>query len=288
MNGVSLNVNRGHFIALVGRSGCGKSTLLNLGGANQPGDIIILTFMDLTQAKTPFVLRAIPVHNRGCFAWTEVTKTYVTDGQPVHALNGVSLTVNRGDFVALVGRSGCGKSTLLNLGGAMDFPTTGQVLLDGVATSELNENALTRLRREKVGFIFQSFQLLNTLTVLENVELPLLLAGETNTRERALANLELVELGDLSSRMPHQLSGGQMQRVAIARAMVHDPKLLLADEPTGNLDTQTGDLVLRLLRRIADEQATAILMATHSMEAADIADAVVKMRDGKIEEIIAR
>ena len=134
-------------------------------------------------------------------------------------------TLNRGDFVALVGRSGCGKSTLLNLGGAMDFPTTGQVLLDGISTSELNENGLTRLRREKVGFIFQSFQLLNTLTVLENVELPLLLAGETNTRDRALRQLDLVELGDLDSRMPHQLSGGQMQRVAIARAMVHAPRL---------------------------------------------------------------
>lgn len=218
----------------------------------------------------------------------EVTKTYLTDGQPVHALKGISLDVRRGDFVALVGRSGCGKSTLLNLSGAMDFPTTGRVLLDGASTSELNENGLTRLRREKVGFIFQSFQLLNTLAVLENVELPLLLAGEANSRERAIAKLELVDMADLGSRMPHQLSGGQMQRVAIARAMVHAPKLLLADEPTGNLDTQTGDLVLRLLRRIADEQATAILMATHSMEAADIADVVVRMRDGKVEEIITR
>jgi putative ABC transport system ATP-binding protein len=244
--------------------------------------------MDLTHTKSEVPSTSEPSGLAELLRLQDVTKTYVTDGQPVHALNGVSLNVNRGHFIALVGRSGCGKSTLLNLGGAMDFPTTGQVLLDGVATSELNENALTRLRREKVGFIFQSFQLLNTLTVLENVELPLLLAGEANTRERSLANLELVELGDLSPRMPHQLSGGQMQRVAIARAMVHDPKLLLADEPTGNLDTQTGDLVLRLLRRIADERATAILMATHSMEAADIADAVVKMRDGKIEEIIAR
>lgn len=218
----------------------------------------------------------------------DVTKTYVADGQPVHALNGVSLNVNRGEFIALVGRSGCGKSTLLNLGGAMDFPTTGRVLLDGVATSDLDENGLTRLRREKVGFIFQSFQLLNTLTVLENVELPLLLAGAADSSARALEKLELVELGELASRMPHQLSGGQMQRVAIARAMVHGPRLLLADEPTGNLDTQTGNLILSLLRRIADEHKTAILMATHSMEAADIADAVVRMRDGKVEEIITR
>jgi ABC-type lipoprotein export system ATPase subunit len=244
--------------------------------------------MDPTQTKPAFPPPSESSGLAELLRLQNVTKTYVTDGQPVHALNGVSLNVNRGDFIALVGRSGCGKSTLLNLAGAMDFPTTGRALLDGISTSELNENGLTRLRREKVGFIFQSFQLLNTLTVLENVELPLLLAGAANTRYGAQQKLELVELGDLGSRLPHQLSGGQMQRVAIARAMVHAPKLLLADEPTGNLDTQTGDLVLRLLRRIADEQATAILMATHSMEAADIADAVVKMRDGKIEEIIVR
>ena len=212
----------------------------------------------------------------------DVTKTYLTDGQPVHALHGVSICVRRGEFVALVGRSGCGKSTLLNLAGAMDFPSTGRVVLDGSSTGELDDNALTRLRREKVGFIFQSFQLLNTLTVLENVELPLLLAGESATRDRAQAQLERVELGDLGSRMPHQLSGGQMQRVAIARSMVHAPGLLLADEPTGNLDTATGNLVLELLSRIASDQNTAIIMATHSLEAASIADTVVRMRDGKI------
>lgn len=215
----------------------------------------------------------------------EVTKTYVTDGQPVHALNGVSLSVCEGKFVALVGRSGCGKSTLLNLAGAMDFPSLGRVVLDGSSTSELDDNGLTRLRREKVGFIFQSFQLLNTLTVLENVELPLLLAGESSTRDRAQAQLELVELGDLGSRMPHQLSGGQMQRVAIARAIVHAPGLLLADEPTGNLDTATGSLILELMRRIASDQNTAIIMATHSLEAASLADTVVKMRDGMILEV---
>src|SRR5664279_456694 len=214
----------------------------------------------------------------------QVTKTYVSDGQPVNALGGVSLTAAAGEFIALVGRSGCGKSTLLNLAGAMDFPTTGRVLLDGFSTSELNESGLTRLRREKVGFIFQSFQLLNTLTVLENVELPLLLAGESSTRDRAQAQLELVELGDLGPRMPHQLSGGQMQRVAIARSMVHAPGLLLADEPTGNLDTAAGSLILELMRRIASDQTTALIMATHSLEAASLADTVVKMRDGMILE----
>jgi putative ABC transport system ATP-binding protein len=217
-----------------------------------------------------------------------VIKTYFTDGQPVHALNGVSFSVRNGEFVALVGRSGCGKSTLLNLAGAMDSPTSGTILLDGVSTVDLDDNGLTRLRREKVGFIFQSFQLLNTLSVLENVELPLLLAGEPDTRARAQAQLDLVELNDLGSRMPHQLSGGQMQRVAIARSMVHQPKLLLADEPTGNLDTATGNVILGLLRRIASEKNTAIVMATHSLEAAALADTVVKMRDGVIEEITRR
>jgi len=215
----------------------------------------------------------------------DVTKTYFTDGQAVQALNGVSLSVRQGEFVALVGRSGCGKSTLLNLAGAMDFPSSGCVVLDGSSTSDLDDNGLTRLRREKVGFIFQSFQLLNTLTMLENVELPLLLSGESSTRERAQAQLELVELGDLGSRMPHQISGGQMQRVAIARSMVHGPGLLLADEPTGNLDTATGNVILELLRRIASDKKTAIIMATHSLEAASLADTVVKMRDGKIQEV---
>jgi ABC-type lipoprotein export system ATPase subunit len=216
----------------------------------------------------------------------EVTKTYVTDGQSVYGLNGVSFAAHAGEFIALVGRSGCGKSTLLNLAGAMDFPTSGRVSLDGVSTADLNETGLTRLRREKVGFVFQSFQLLHTLSVIENVELPLLLAGQTNTRERAQQQLELVELAELNARMPHQLSGGQMQRVAIARAMVHTPKLLLADEPTGNLDTVTGNVILELLRRIADEHQTTIVMATHSLESASFADAVVRMRDGKIEEIV--
>ena len=217
-----------------------------------------------------------------------VRKDYSTDGQPVRALDGVSLDVEAGQFVALVGRSGCGKSTLLNLAGAMDFPTSGSVLLDGVATSSLKDAELTRLRREKVGFIFQSFQLLHTLTVLGNVELPLLLAGRTNAREAARERLKWVELEGLGERYPHQLSGGQMQRVGIARALVHSPKLLLADEPTGNLDTTTGNVILELLRRLSREKNTATVMATHSAEAAAVADVVVHLRDGKIENVERR
>jgi putative ABC transport system ATP-binding protein len=217
-----------------------------------------------------------------------VSKDYLTDGQPVHALDSVSLDVNRGEFVALVGRSGCGKSTLLNLAGAMDFPTAGRVMIDGVDTSILNDAGLTALRREKVGFIFQSFQLLHTLTVFENVELPLLLAGKPNARAAARERLASVELDGLGDRYPHQLSGGQMQRVGIARALIQSPALLLADEPTGNLDTVTGAIILELLKRLTREQNTATLLATHSAEAAALADAVVRLRDGKIEEILRR
>ncbi len=218
----------------------------------------------------------------------DVSKDYLTDGQLVHALKGLSLNAERGEFVALAGRSGCGKSTLLNLAGAMDFPTSGKVFLDGVSTSSLNDSGLTELRRESVGFIFQAFQLLHTLTVFENVELPLLLAGKRNPREAVRERLAWVELEGLGDRYPHQLSGGQMQRVAIARALIHSPSILLADEPTGNLDTTTGNVILELLRRLTKEQNTATIMATHSLEAASLANTLVRLRDGKIEEITRR
>jgi ABC-type lipoprotein export system ATPase subunit len=221
-------------------------------------------------------------------ALQNVTKDYFSDGQPVRALNDLSLDVSRGEFVALVGRSGCGKSTLLSLAGAMDFPSSGTVLVDGVATSTLRDDALARVRREKIGFIFQSFQLLHTLTVFENVELPLLLAGKKNAREIARERLSWVELDELGARYPHQLSGGQMQRVAIARALVQTPAILLADEPTGNLDTSTGNLILELLRRLTRQQNTATIMATHSAEAAALADVVVRLRDGEIAEMKRR
>ncbi|HYI92162.1 MAG TPA: ABC transporter ATP-binding protein [Bryobacteraceae bacterium] len=211
----------------------------------------------------------------------DVTKEYSSDGVPVRAVDGVSLDVEAGQIVALVGRSGCGKSTLLNLAGAMDQPTSGQVWIDGLLTSDLSDAQLTALRRERIGFIFQSFQLLPTLSVVENVELPLMLAGKSNARAVAIQQLRAVEMEGYEARMPYQLSGGQMQRVAIARALTHSPSLLLADEPTGNLDSATGDHILALLSRIAREQKTTILIATHSAEAAAMADTVVKLRDGR-------
>ncbi len=199
------------------------------------------------------------------------------------AIQDVSLQAEPGDFVALVGRSGCGKSTLLHLAGAVDFPTSGEVVLEGEVTTRLNDKELTRLRREKVGFIFQSFQLLHTLSVVENVELPLLLARKGNVRAIALERLRWVGIEQYADRLTHQLSGGQQQRVAIARALVHSPRVLLADEPTGNLDTATGEVVLELLQRTSREFGVAVMMATHSAESTGFVNRVVYMRDGRIE-----
>lgn len=211
-----------------------------------------------------------------------VSKLYPGD-QPIAALQDVSLTAAPGTVTALLGRSGCGKSTLLNLAGAMDFPTSGDVFIEGRSTSGLPENELTQLRRRRVGFVFQSFQLLPTLTVLENVELPLLLAGTANSAAAARERLAWVGLETRAAALPHQLSGGQQQRVAIARALVHRPDLLIADEPTGNLDTTSGALVLDLLSRAAREHGATVLLATHSEEAASIADTRIHLRDGRIE-----
>ncbi|MBV8894983.1 MAG: ABC transporter ATP-binding protein [Acidobacteriaceae bacterium] len=216
-------------------------------------------------------------------ALRSVSKVYQADGGPVAALQDVSFEVNAGDFIALVGRSGCGKSTLLNLCGTMDFPSAGEVLLEGRSTSGLNDAALTQLRREKIGFIFQSFQLMHTLTAVENVELPLLLARKRNVRAAALERLRWVEMEEYAQRLPHQLSGGEQQRVSIARALVHNSTLILADEPTGNLDTVSGEIVLKLLVRAARELNVAVIMATHSAESAALADRIIYLRDGRME-----
>ncbi len=214
-----------------------------------------------------------------------VSKTYRNGGQPVEVLHDVSLTAAAGTVTAFLGRSGCGKTTLLNLAGAMDFPSAGEVLIDGRATASLSERELTALRRKRIGFVFQFFQLLPTLTVLENVELPLLLAGARNSLETARDRLRWVGLEDKAASVPYQLSGGQMQRVAIARALVNSPDLLIADEPTGNLDTTSGDQVLALIREAASRFGATVLMATHAAEAAAIADTRVMLRDGRIQSI---
>ncbi len=190
-----------------------------------------------------------------------------------------------GTITALVGRSGCGKTTLLNLAGAMDFPTSGEVLIDGRNTSSLREEELTALRRTRIGFVFQFFQLLPALTVLENVELPLLLAASARAREAARDRLNWVGLVDKMDSFPYQLSGGQMQRVAIARALVHSPAILIADEPTGNLDNASGEQVLALLSDAAARFGATVLVATHSAEAAAIAQTRIQLRDGRIATV---
>jgi ABC-type lipoprotein export system ATPase subunit len=215
-----------------------------------------------------------------------VSKTYRNGSQPTEVLHHISLSPAPGAVTALVGRSGCGKTTLLHLAGAMDFPTAGEVLIDGRATGSLSDAELTALRRTRIGFVFQFFQLLPTLTALENVELPLLLARTPGATATARDRLRWVGLEEKASSLPYQLSGGQMQRVAIARALVHSPDILIADEPTGNLDTASGDQVLALLRDAAAKFGATVLMATHSAEAAAIASTRVHLRDGRIESIL--
>lgn len=215
----------------------------------------------------------------------DVSKTYRDGKVAVTALAGVSLTVAPGEFVAVIGPSGCGKSTLLNLVAGLDRPTRGTILVDGVDLTRCAEGALSRLRRERIGIVFQFYNLLPHLTARENVALPLLLNG-TPTGEiasRVGEELEAVGLLTRADHFPHELSGGEMQRVAVARALAPRPALLLADEPTGNLDSQLGGAVLEILRRLNRARAFTVLLATHSPEAAAVADRVVRLRDGRLE-----
>ncbi len=224
------------------------------------------------------LLGSVPVRSR------DASKVYIASGtEPVRALDGVSLQIAAGEMVALVGPSGCGKSTLLNLIGCVDLPTSGTVEVAGAATSSLGDNALTRLRREAVGTVFQFFNLLPAMTIGENVALPLILQRRPREEiaKRVRAALESVDIVDKSESYPSQVSGGQMQRAAIARATVHAPAIVLADEPTGNLDSKNGTAVLRLLRTLASS-GQAILMATHAPEGAAICDRVIHMQDGRI------
>jgi putative ABC transport system ATP-binding protein len=213
----------------------------------------------------------------------DVRKSYMAGADAVAALAGVSLTVLGGEMVALVGPSGCGKSTLLNLVGCVDLPTSGQVIVDGNVTSDLGDDALTVLRRDRVGTIFQFFNLLPALSIAENIGLPLVLRRlpKAEITARVAAAMAEVGIGEKRNAYPAQISGGQMQRAAIARAIVHGPAIILADEPTGNLDTANGQNVLRLLRELADA-GQAILMATHSVEAAAVCDRTIHMQDGRI------
>jgi putative ABC transport system ATP-binding protein len=214
----------------------------------------------------------------------DLTRTFAVGETTVEALRSINLEVDQGQFVALVGPSGSGKSTLLNLVGGLDRPTGGQLWINGVELSASKEKALTDHRRRRVGFVFQSFNLLPRLTAIENVALPLMFVGvsERERMERARQLLAQVGLSDRLDHRPTQLSGGEQQRVAIARALVNRPAIILADEPTGNIDTATGSEIMDLLRRLNREQGVTLLLVTHDPEAAGFADRVIQLRDGQI------
>ena len=214
----------------------------------------------------------------------DVNRYYEAGERSVHALDHVSLTIKQHEFVAVVGPSGCGKSTLLHLIAGLDRATAGEIVVDGLNLTTADDAALTEFRRRQLGLVFQFFNLLPTMNALENVSLPLLLQGVPIAEATARAHemLVLVGLTNRASHFIHQLSGGEQQRTAIARALVHRPSLLIADEPTGNLDTTSSERVLALLRQIADEQLATLILVTHSPEIARTAGRLIEMRDGKI------
>ena len=228
---------------------------------------------------TPYNARVPPV-----LRVENVSRTYAIGQQTIHALDGVTLRVDAGEFLAIMGSSGSGKSTLLHLMGGLDLPTAGFVELDGRDLTSLSDRARTLLRRQRVGFVYQAFNLLETLSAAENAALPLLIAGQSRrvASQRSRSLLEQVDMAHRASHRPSALSGGEQQRVAIARALVNDPAVLLADEPTGNLDSTHEAEIWRLLRRLADEQARTIVAVTHEAFGAAFADRIVVLKDGAV------
>jgi putative ABC transport system ATP-binding protein len=219
----------------------------------------------------------------------DIVKTFDTGAVSVQALRGVDLTVEPGEFLAIVGSSGSGKSTLLSIVGGVDTPTSGRVVLEGTDLATVSDTERTLMRRRRIGFVFQAFNLLPTLSALENVMLPLELDGVSarEARERATAALEKVNLAKRADHLPSMMSGGEQQRVAVARALVIKPAMVLGDEPTGNLDSVNGEQVIRLFRDLVDKQGQTVVIVTHEMHVTDYADRIVRLRDGHIESEVS-
>jgi putative ABC transport system ATP-binding protein len=217
----------------------------------------------------------------------DVHKVYKTSYYEVRAINGITMRIEDGEFIAIMGPSGSGKSTLLYLIGCLDKPTKGEVIIDGVETSKLGDDELTRLRREKLGFIFQQYNLISTLTALENVELPMIFRGvpKDERKRKAMELLRLIGIEDIAERKPMEISGGQQQRVAIARAMANEPRILLCDEPTGNLDSKSGRQIMGTIKELNEEKGVTVILVTHDPSMAEFAERIVRLRDGRLQDV---
>jgi putative ABC transport system ATP-binding protein len=240
----------------------------------------------MAQAVDALVERGEQLKRDGIVIRTyDLWKTYVMGDQEIHAVSGVDIEIRRGEYVAIMGPSGSGKSTLMNLIGCLDTPTRGQYYINGRLVSEMNDDELARIRNKEIGFVFQTFNLLPRATSLHNVELPLIYSGMTSETRLARAKkaLEQVDLAQRMHHKPNELSGGQRQRVAVARALVNNPSILLADEPTGNLDTATGNEIMALFERLHEQENT-IVLVTHEHDIAVHAHRVIHIRDGKVEK----
>jgi putative ABC transport system ATP-binding protein len=218
---------------------------------------------------------------------TDVTKVFKLGKIDVHALKGVDLEIIKGDYISIMGPSGSGKSTLFNMIGGLDKPSSGKVFIDEVDIAQLDAYELAWLRCRKIGYIFQTFNIIQVMTALENVTLPMIFAGLNNDAavEKGMELLELVGLGDRYSHKPFELSGGQQQRVAVARALANDPAIILADEPTGNLDLTTGEEIIALLKRLSQERGVTVISATHDFKMLNVSDRVIWIRDGRVDKI---
>jgi putative ABC transport system ATP-binding protein len=221
-------------------------------------------------------------NGRALISIENVTKVYRMGTIDVHALRGISLEVQAGEMLAIMGPSGSGKSTLMNILGALDVPSQGTYVLDGQNVSRMRQDALSEVRNRKIGFVFQSFNLLPRTSALANVELPLIYAGITGSRKRCVAALELVGLGDRVDHHPNELSGGEQQRVAIARALVNEPSLILADEPTGNLDSVAGEEVMRVFQELNKQRGITVVLVTHEQDIAEHTRRIIRLQDGLV------